>query len=167
MSDGSAGTTRTHRSCKPQRRVMDVDQHIGSARYVSLTTFKRNGDAVATPVWIAPALPGEPFRPGELVFVSLADAWKVKRLRRDPRVEVRPCDVRGNVTADAPVYAGSGRVLDAPDAVRATKRALGNKYGQWYHVMTGAESAIMKVYPGYRKRVGIALTLDPVDQGTV
>lgn len=144
-----------------------MDQHIGSARYVSLTTFKRNGDAVATPVWIAPALPGEPFRPGELVFVSLADAWKVKRLRRDPRVEARPCDVRGTVEADAPRYAGSGRVLDAPDDVRAIKRALGNKYGQWYHVMAAAESVIMKIHPSYRKRVGIALTLDPTDQGTV
>lgn len=141
-----------------------MDQHIGSAKYISLTTFKRSGDGVATPVWIAPALPGEPFRPGELVFVTLADSWKVKRLRRDPRVEVRPCDMRGNVAPDAPLYAGSGRVLDPPEQVRAVKRALGNKYGQWYHAMTAAESAIMKVYPGYRKRVGIALTLD---QGTV
>lgn len=137
-----------------------MDQHIGSARYVSLTTFKRNNDAVATPVWIAPALPGEPFGPGELVFVSLADAWKVKRLRRDQRVELVACDMRGNVASGAIRYAGRGRVLDAQSEVRATKRAIGEKYGRWYHAFASLESVIMKVYPGYAARVGIAITLD-------
>ena len=137
-----------------------VGHPVRSARYISLTTFKRNGQPVATPVWIAPALPGEPFRPGELVFVSLADAWKVKRLRRDPRVEVQVCDVRGRVEPDAVRYAGLGRVLDAPEDVRAVKRALGNKYGWWSHGFAAAESVIMKVYPGYARRVGIGLTLE-------
>lgn len=133
---------------------------VRSAKYISLTTFKRSGQPVATPVWIAPALPGEPFRDGELVFVSLADAWKVKRLRRDPRVEVRVCDVRGTVEPGTPRYAGTGRLLPAPEDVRAIKRAIGDKYGWWYHAFATGESVLMKVYPGYAKRVGIALTLE-------
>ena len=63
---------------------------VGSARYVSLTTFKRDGNPVSCPVWIAPALSGSPFRSDELVFVSLADSFKVKRLRRNSRVAFRP-----------------------------------------------------------------------------
>lgn len=133
---------------------------IGSARYVSLTTFRRNGDAVAVPVWIAPALSGPPFRPGELVFVSLEDTYKVKRLRRDPRVELRECDARGRVAPDAVRYAGTGRVLTDPDDVRAVKRAIGNKYGGWYHVFAAAESVVIRVWPGYKKRAGIAISLD-------
>ena len=134
---------------------------IGSARYVSLTTFKRNGDPVSVPVWIAPALPGPPFRPGELVFVTLEDTFKVKRLRRDPRVELRECDVRGRVAADAERFVGTGRVLGDPDEVRAVKRAIGNKYGRWYHLFAAAETAVMRVWPFYKKRAGIAIDLDP------
>lgn len=134
---------------------------IGSARYVSLTTFKRNGDPVAVPVWIAPAQSGPPFRPGELVFVSLEDTFKVKRLRRDPRVELRECDVRGRVAPDAERFVGTGRVLSAPDDVRAVKQAIGNKYGGWYHLFAAAEAVVMRVWPFYKKRAGIAISLDP------
>lgn len=134
---------------------------IGSARYVSLTTFRRNGDPVDVPVWIAPALSGPPFRPGELVFVSMADAYKVKRLRRDPRVELRECDLRGRVAPDAIRYSGTGRVLSDPDDVRAVKRALGNKYGRWYHLLASGEAVVMRLWSGYAKRVGIAISIDP------
>lgn len=141
--------------------MIPVGHTVRSARYISLTTFKRNGDPVAAPVWVAPAPPGEPFRPGELVFVSLADTWKVKRLRRDPRVEVSECDMRGRVEPGTPVYAGHGRIIDSPEHVRAVKRALGDKYGRWYHAFAAAESVVMKVYPRYAKRVGIGLSLEP------
>lgn len=134
---------------------------IGSARFVSLTTFRRNGDPVACPVWIAPALSGAPFRPGELVFVSLEDAYKVKRLRRDPRVELRECDARGRVAPDATRHVGTGRVLSAPDDVRAVKRAIGNKYGRWYHLLATGEAVVMRLWPGYQKRAGIAISVDP------
>ena len=134
---------------------------VRSARYISLTTFKRTGHPVATPVWVAPALPGEPFRPGELVFVTLADSWKVKRLRRDPRVVVQECDVRGRVEPGAPRYAGTGRLLESPEEVRAVKRAIGDKYGWWYHAFAAAERVVMRINPGYSRRAGIAMTLEP------
>lgn len=133
---------------------------VRSAKYISLTTFKRNGDAVSTPVWIAPALSGEPFRPGELCFVSELDTWKVKRIRRNPRVEVRECDIRGTVAPDAQVYAGEARLLTSPEDVAAVKRAIGNKYGWWYHVFAAVERRIAAVYSGYATRVGIAILLD-------
>lgn len=133
---------------------------VRSARYISLTTFKRTGHPVATPVWVAPALPGEPFRPGELVFVTLADSWKVKRLRRDRRVVVAECDMRGRVEPGTPRYAGTGRILESPEDVRAVKRAIGNKYGWWYHAFAAAESVLMRVNPRYSTRAGIAMVLE-------
>lgn len=134
---------------------------VGSARYVSLTTFKRDGNPVSCPVWIAPALSGSPFRSDEFVFVSLADSFKVKRLRRNSRVELRECDARGRVEPDAVTYVGTGRILDDPDDVRATKRAIGNKYGAWYHLFAAGEAVLMRVWSGYKKRVGVAISLDP------
>ncbi|MDO5502368.1 MAG: PPOX class F420-dependent oxidoreductase [Actinomycetia bacterium] len=133
---------------------------VRSATYISLTTFKRTGQPVATPVWVAPALPGVPFRPGELCFVTLADSWKVKRLRRDPRVEVTVCDMRGRIEPGTPRYAGTARLLESPEEVRAVKRAIGNKYGAWYHAFAAAERVIARVYPWYGTRAGIAMVLE-------
>jgi PPOX class probable F420-dependent enzyme len=67
---------------------------LPDAEYVSLTTFRRSGAAVATPVWAAPD-------GGTLVVWTRADSGKVKRLRHTARVLVAPCDVRGRLTGPA------------------------------------------------------------------
>ncbi len=93
-------------------------------RYVSLTTSRRDGTPVATPVWFAP-LPD-----GRLAVVTDADAGKLKRLRRQPRCEVAACDVRGGITG--PSLTATGEVVTDPTAMRAGLTALGRRYGwQW------------------------------------
>ena len=78
---------------------------IGEARYVSLTTFRRSGEGVATPVWCAPL-------PGDRIGVwTNATSWKVRRLAHDPRVTLRPCDRRGRVADDAATHPGTAEVL--------------------------------------------------------
>jgi uncharacterized protein len=67
---------------------------LARERYVSITTFRRDGTAVSTPVWIA----GED---GVLLVHSDADCWKVKRIRRDGHVRLAPCNARGVVHGDA------------------------------------------------------------------
>ena len=67
---------------------------LARERYVSITTFKRDGKAVSTPVWIA----GEN---GVLLVHSEADSWKVKRIRRDGHVRLAPCNARGVVHGEA------------------------------------------------------------------
>jgi uncharacterized protein len=60
-----------------------IAPHLGDEKFVSLTTFKRYGDAIASPMWIV--------RDGEQLSVwTPADASKVKRVRRDPRVTPTP-----------------------------------------------------------------------------
>jgi PPOX class probable F420-dependent enzyme len=96
---------------------------IGNARYVSFTTFRRNGDPVATPVWIAP-LPD-----GRVGFTTDADSWKAKRLQANPEVTLQSCDMRGRVAAGtAPVNATAVLVTDGPDH-DATVSAIRSKYG--------------------------------------
>jgi PPOX class probable F420-dependent enzyme len=92
---------------------------LPDAPYVSLTTFRRTGAPVATPVWAAPD-------GGSLVVWTRADSGKVKRLRHTSRVTVAPCDVRGRVTG--PAVEGTGQIV--PDADRAPAlAALRRKYG--------------------------------------
>ncbi|WP_235215261.1 PPOX class F420-dependent oxidoreductase [Phaeacidiphilus oryzae] len=90
------------------------------ARYVSLTTYRRDGTPVATPVWHVMA-------DGRLYLTTAAAAWKVRRLRRDPAVKVAVCDVRGRVAPGATEAVGSGRILDAEGTARV-QSLLARKY---------------------------------------
>jgi uncharacterized protein len=75
---------------------------------------------VKTPVWAAPL-------EGTLVVFSAGAAFKVKRLRRDPRIRVAACDVRGRVRGEW--REGTGRVIGDPAHVARAHAALRKKYG--------------------------------------
>lgn len=106
-----------------------VDE-LARARYLSLTTFRRNGAAVSTPVWFAPA------GAGWYVFTA-ADSGKVKRLRHSPAVHVARCDMRGKVLG--PVFETQA-VLTADTAdVDAGYAALQKRYG-WQLTLTNVLS---------------------------
>jgi PPOX class probable F420-dependent enzyme len=77
---------------------------------VLLTTYKRDATAVATPVNLV--VEGD-----RAYFRSYAKAWKTKRLRRDPRVELAPSTVRGRPTG--PALAGTARLLSGKQEAQA------------------------------------------------
>ncbi|WP_454163755.1 PPOX class F420-dependent oxidoreductase [Gordonia iterans] len=90
---------------------------IAEAKYVMLTTYKKDGTAVASPLWAA--------RDGEdLLLWTVTDSWKVKRLRRNNTVLVQACDARGK-TVSGPQVAGIGEVIDGAVAARAIERKYG------------------------------------------
>ena len=94
---------------------MTVVDEIGRSRYVSLTTYRKDGSGVATPVW-------QVVNGGELVVVSDANAWKVKRIRNNSHVVVTVCGIRGKITPGAPSAPGTARLLD--EAETETGRTL-------------------------------------------
>ena len=99
--------------------------------YLLLTTFKRDGTGVPTPVWFAAA-------GGKLYLYSAKNAGKVKRVRATGRVEVCPCSMRGRPTG--PAITGQGVVL--PDARTAfVFGLLKSKYG-WRFRLVNLGSAI-------------------------
>jgi hypothetical protein len=88
-------------------------------RHCLLTTYRRNGDPVATPVWFA--LEGD-----RLVLSTEDPSGKVKRLRNDPRVQVAPCTLRGRPLG--PAVPGVARLLaghEAEEAEAQLRRAYG------------------------------------------
>jgi uncharacterized protein len=97
-------------------------QAMGRRRYVSLTTFRRTGARVATPVWIAPV--GD-----ALVVMTEGTTGKAKRLRNDPRVELRECTARGDVAPGAPVVRARAEVIDDPSEVERLLAGHLRKYG--------------------------------------
>ena len=82
-------------------------EQLGKAKYVSLTTFRKNGEGVATAIWIAP----NPIEPDVLYAFTAESTGKVKRIRNNPRVLIAPSDLRGNVTG--PSLEGVARILPA------------------------------------------------------
>ncbi len=85
--------------------------------FISVTTFKRDGTAVPTPVWCVG-------RNGSLLVFSEADSGKVKRIRHDPHVSVAPCSFRGKPRG--PAVQADATVLDDTEEVEAL---LTRKYG--------------------------------------
>jgi PPOX class probable F420-dependent enzyme len=71
-----------------------VTQILADARYILLTTFRRDGNPVPTPVWVV----GDG---GSLAVWTSRDTGKVKRIRLDGKVEVAPCDFRGRPFGDS------------------------------------------------------------------
>ncbi|MGI5238191.1 PPOX class F420-dependent oxidoreductase [Dactylosporangium sp. CA-139066] len=99
---------------------MSVLEDIARGQYISLVSFRRDGTPRATPVWHV-------VYDGEVVTVSEERAWKVKRIRNNPRVTVTVCDIRGRIKPGAVTAEGTARLLDA--AGTETARAqLRRKY---------------------------------------
>jgi PPOX class probable F420-dependent enzyme len=96
----------------------DLDR-LGAARYVSLTTRRRDGTPVATPVWVV--------RDGDhLAIWTNVKTGKVKRVRRNPAVTLAPCTIRGRLLGE-PVEARA--VLMSPADTAQLLALIKRKYG--------------------------------------
>ncbi|MEJ2865701.1 PPOX class F420-dependent oxidoreductase [Actinomycetospora flava] len=121
---------------------------LGDEEFVSLTTYRRSGEPVPTPVWVA--------RDGDaLVVITAATSGKVKRARREPRVVLRPCDRRGTVAPDAPTVEGRAEIVADPAAQEGPRRALAAKYGWQYRAiglfaLVGSVARLLGRDPGER-----------------
>lgn len=87
---------------------------------IALTTFRKTGQAVTTPVWFAISL-------GTIYVQTHADAGKLKRLRHTARVTLAPCTYSGKVTGA--VITGNARILTEQEECTAASTALAKKYG--------------------------------------
>ncbi|MGG5259874.1 PPOX class F420-dependent oxidoreductase [Phycicoccus avicenniae] len=136
---------------------MSTAHPLATAKYASLTTFRRNGTAVATPVWVAAAVDGS----DHLVVITVDETGKTKRLGHTRRVELRPCDMRGRVADDAPTYRGEGVVVRAPEEVAAVRAAVVAKYGLPARFSDLVDAVTSRVGIRRNARAGIVLTVEP------
>ena len=121
---------------------------LGDQRFVSLTTFRKSGEPVSTPVWVG--------RDGDALIVTTPEtSGKVKRIRNSQLVEVRPCNRMGRVEEGTESVAGVARLLtDDKDRKRLTE-VIRRKYKFEYRVVMGIERLTRS---GRRTRVIIAIT---------
>jgi PPOX class probable F420-dependent enzyme len=89
--------------------------------YISLRSFRRNGSPVDTPVWCAVS-------DGGIVVFTLRDSYKVKRIARNPAVQIATCDMRGGSLG--PWHSGTCKAVPDGSAEEARAyEALTAKYG--------------------------------------
>jgi PPOX class probable F420-dependent enzyme len=91
---------------------------LGGQRYLSLATFRKNGQEVRTPLWFAE-------QDGRLYVMTRDDSWKYKRIHNNPHVRVAPSNARGRVTG--PWSDATARILPRDDEAPA-RQALRRKY---------------------------------------
>ena len=95
-----------------------VPLEIRNQKYILLTTFRKSGVGVPTPVWFAE-------QDGRLYLMTVGSMGKTKRIRNNPQVKVAPCTMRGKVTG--PEFAATARILTA-DQHQKARQALNRKY---------------------------------------
>ena len=87
-------------------------------RYLSITSYKRDGQGVATPVWFVG-------RDGKLLVETDAASGKVKRIRRNPQVRVAACTASGRLRGTQ-VPAMAEIIPDSE--IGAVERLIADKY---------------------------------------
>ncbi|CAM2759733.1 PPOX class F420-dependent oxidoreductase [Skermania piniformis] len=128
-----------------------MDSPFGSivdAKYVYLTTHRKDGTPVGSPLWFA--VDGS-----KLILWTVTDSWKVKRLRRNPDVTVQACSLRGDKRF-GPIVTGRAEVVDG-DGARRARTAVSRRYGivGWFTV-TGS-----LIRRGRDGSCGIVVTANP------
>ena len=105
---------------------------LGSEEFVLLTTFRKTGDPVRTPVWI---VPGD----GRLLVTTGGTSGKVKRLRHTARIELNPCNARGAVRAGAGTVTAQALVRSDTETLAVLDAALLTKYGLKYRAIRASQ----------------------------
>lgn len=72
---------------------MEHHEHPGQGKYLSLTSYRRDGTPVATPVWFVT-------ENGRLLVSTDAGSYKVKRIRRNPVVSIAACTASGRLRGE-------------------------------------------------------------------
>ena len=107
------------------------------ARYVSFTSYRKDGSAVSLPVWVVPF-------EGGWAFTTEPNSYKVKRILRNPVVTLRVCGVRGKVATGAVEHRGRAEFLNGDTAARVN-RAIRRKYWFAYRVLIAPSNAIARL----------------------
>lgn len=93
---------------------------LAASEYMKLTTFRKSGEAVPTPVWFAEDA-------GTFYLITGPTAGKIKRIRNSGRVTMTPCTLRGEPLGET--VQGQAYIVQDPHEIERAEAALQNKYG--------------------------------------
>ena len=104
------------------------EEILRNQNYIALTTFRKNGQGVTTPIWFA-------FDRGRIFFSTCEKYRKVRRMKNNPNVEIAPAKARNGAPSDYKIIGktirGVVRLLEGEEA-KTANRLLRKKYGFKY-----------------------------------
>ena len=123
---------------------MTSRDELAAGTYMTLTTFRRTGDPVSSPVWVVP------LEHGRVGFWTAMGSGKTKRLAHTSRVVVQPSDARGRVADGSTPLEGTAEMVRSGAAFDEVSAKVKEKYG----FMTTITRLLAKVGPQGRKGLG-------------
>jgi uncharacterized protein len=125
-------------SCKTQ----EVFAPLRTSSTALLTSYRRNGQGVSTPVGIRVAN-------GKAYFTTWSTTGKIKRIANDTRVTLAPCTRQGKVLG--PIIKGIARRLEGTEA-RQARTVIGGSVTYWiwiliYKLLFHAQPVLYEVVP--------------------
>jgi uncharacterized protein len=123
---------------------------LGASDFIQLTTFRRSGEGVPTPVWVVPDA-------GALAVFTPAGTGKLKRIGHTARVTVAECNRRGRVADDVEPVAATATTTADPAEVERVTRLLAAKYGLQFRIFMLVERVLSR---GERRREVIHIVPD-------
>ena len=123
---------------------------LGASDFIQLTTFRRSGQGVPTPVWVVPD--GD-----ALAVFTPVGTGKLKRIGHTARVTVAECNRRGRVADDVEPVAATATTTADPAEVERVTRLLADKYGLQFRLFMLVERVLAR---GERRREVIHIVPD-------
>ncbi len=102
---------------------------ITAEKYVSLTTYRKDGTPKSAPVWIAD------FGDGTIGCTTASSSYKVKRIDNDPRVTLQPCNAKGEVRSGTDEVTGTAEIVTGADFERC-RDVVKKKYKLQFTLIT-------------------------------
>ncbi len=66
-------------------------EQIKSEKYISIETYRKNNQAVRTPVWFV-------IKNNLIIIVTRDQTGKIKRLRNNQKVKIATCSIKGKTS---------------------------------------------------------------------
>ncbi len=126
---------------------------IANEKYVSFTTYKKDGTAKPLPVWIADL--GD----GTVGFTTSSSSYKVKRANNNPKVLLQASDSKGNVKDGSEEVSGTAAVVTGAEFERIAK-ILKAKYSYQYTAITFFGKIMKMIGKGSGTDAAVVITLD-------
>jgi PPOX class probable F420-dependent enzyme len=134
--------------------VVRMDQQdLATAKYVALTTYKRDGSTVSNPMWLIGA-------DGTYEMMTEDNSFKVTRIRNNPAVTLQVSDAKGNPAEGSTVYSGIATLLTGVESTMVVDQVKA-KYGIAAKLISvvGKITGFLKRRPSGEK-IGIRISVD-------
>jgi len=150
IGDLEVGRLRIGELVVGSRREPHPFDALEGHQFLRMTTFRRSGEAVSTPLWFE-------ISSGRLYATTPTDSGKMKRIRNNPQVVLAPSDARGRPRGES--IEGLARQLGEGEAPEDAHRAYWKKYG----LKLSAARLFFRIFFGEEEIGKLTLEIRPAD----